>query len=158
MANSTQKIDDFLKQIEDECMEISFLCAKHILNKDTFKDKTEISKEELIDIFSNYKNFVIYLNDYAGVIYRRYTSSVDEIYIDICKAIGIEWDNENLFNHRVSKIAKIDLKTIVSLDDDFKLDVIEKYQRQISKIMMSKFYINNPNRQEEVLKIKASLI
>jgi hypothetical protein len=153
----TQTVDSFIELIENECMEISLLCTKHILNK-LHKDKENITREEVLETFSNYKNFVVYLNDFAGVIYRRYTSSVDEIYIDICKAIEIEWDNEYLFNHRVAKIAKIDIRTIISLDDDFKMDVIEKYQRQIDVIMRSKFYNENPSRQAEVLKIKNSLI
>jgi hypothetical protein len=58
----------------------------------------------------------------------------------------------------VSKIAKIDIRTIVLLDDDLKMDVIEKYQRQIDVIMRSKFYNENYDRQAEVLKIKNSLI
>jgi hypothetical protein len=149
--------DEFLVHIEQNCMEISLLCTKHILNK-LCKDDEFITYDKQIEIFSNYKNFVIYLNDYAGVIYRRYTSSVDAIYIDICKAIDMEWDNEYLFNHRVSKIAKIDIRTIVLLDDDLKMDVIEKYQRQIDVIMRSKFYNENYDRQAEVLKIKNSLI
>jgi hypothetical protein len=73
--------------------------------------------------------------------------------------INVEWDNEKLFEHRLNKIGKIDLRTILNLDDDdLKADVIEKYQRQIDIIMRSDFYLNNPQRQNEVLKIKNSLI
>ncbi len=152
------KITILLEDIKENCSEITYLCARHILEKLEDIKKDDISQDRLIEIFSDYQNFTIYLNDYAGVIYRRYTSSVDEIYVELCKYIDIEWDNENLFNHRVSKIGKIDLRTILSLDNDLKLDVIEKYQRQIDIIVRSKFYNEHPNRQQEVLKIKNSLI
>jgi len=152
------KITLLLEDIKENCNEITFLCAKHILEKLEDIKKEDITQERLVEIFSDYQNFTIYLNDYAGVIYRRYTSSIDEIYVELCKYINIEWDNEKLFNHRVSKIGKIDLRTILSLDDDLKLDVIEKYQRQIDVIMRSKFYNENQDRQNEVLKIKNSLI
>jgi hypothetical protein len=157
--NAPRKIQIFLDDIEKECSEITFLCTKHILKKLHDVDNDTISQEKLVEIFSDYKNFTIYLNDYAGVIYRRYTSSIDEIYIELCKVINVEWDNEKLFEHRLNKIGKIDLRTILNLDDDdLKADVIEKYQRQIDIIMRSDFYLNNPQRQNEVLKIKNSLI
>ena len=75
------KISDLLDDIKQNCSEIAYLCAEHILEKLYDIEADEIDDAKIIEIFEEYGNYTRYLNDYAGAIYRKYNSSIDEVYI-----------------------------------------------------------------------------
>ncbi|RLA75164.1 MAG: hypothetical protein DRG11_02330 [Epsilonproteobacteria bacterium] len=129
--------DEFIKDIEISCNLIVYISAKHILNKLNIKN---INKKEIKDIFSNYNNYIIYLNDIAGQIYRRHNSSTEFIYKELCIHLNIEWDNKSLYESRLKKLNHIDDCVLDELDDDIKDSVMKKLNQQKTEIENSRYY------------------
>ena len=84
----------FLEEIQKNCSEILYISMRHMYNKLYEDDNTVLDIDENIEFLSNYKNFHLYLNDFAGTIYSRYASSVDNLYIEMCNYINIDIDNK----------------------------------------------------------------
>jgi hypothetical protein len=132
-------IDEFIENLKQNCEPIVVISAKHILNKLNMEN---INKKQTEEIFSNYNNYIIYLNDIAGQIYRRHNSSAELIYRQLCKYLHIEWDNKSLYNSRLNKLNSIDTVSLDSLDDDIKVSIFDKLHQQNEVIKTSKYYIN----------------
>ena len=95
------KITQFLDEIYDNCEHISFLSVRHILNKlyDDIENKT-LDKNELLNIIQDYSLLLRYLNDFAGVIYKRHNSSVKIIYEDLCRYFKLNTDKKFMMKYQ----------------------------------------------------------
>jgi hypothetical protein len=137
------KKEDFLEDIEKNCSEILYISIKHIMNK-IYKENIEIEEEKNIEFFSNYKNYHIYLNDFAGTIYSKYNSSIDTLYIEMCNYLKIEIDNKYTLEHTIIKLEKQNPALIMSLtDEDIQKQLIETFDEKLIAISNSTYYNNN---------------
>jgi uncharacterized coiled-coil DUF342 family protein len=148
----------FLEDIEKNCSEISYLCVKHMLDK-IYKDDIDISQDEIIELFSNYKKYHLYLNDYAGVIYSKYASSVNNIYIEICEYLNIDIDNKYTLEHTIIKLEKQTPSLLLGLtDEDIQKQTIIHFDEKIEAIEGSTHYNKNIEEfQDRVDKLKSNI-
>lgn len=144
-------IQIFLDEIKNNCNEITYLCAHHILFKIyDAEDVNEYNKEILIDHLKNYPELMRYLNDYAGTIYRRYDSSVEEVYTTLADYFGFQLDNEYTIAHVIKKLERQTPALLMSLtDEDIQKQTIENYLEKLSHIKQSNYYSENLNELEE---------
>jgi len=127
----------FLENIKNSCQEITYLSVKHILEKN-------IKLDDIEDFFSNYKNYHIYLNDFAGTIYNNYGSSVDNIYIEICNYLKIDVDNSYTLEYTIKKLEKQTPQLLLSLiDEDIQKQTIANFEEKLLAIKSSKYFHNN---------------
>jgi len=135
------KLTDFLQEIKTNCSEITYLSIKHMLAKLYDIDKDSVDKTILLQNIQDYPMFLRYLNDYAGVIYRKYNSSTDDIYQEICEYFGMDIDNIYTCRYNITKLFKQTPDMIMSLDDkESKLKVINKFEKILTKIKSSNYY------------------
>ncbi|MEA3513021.1 MAG: hypothetical protein U9R37_05415 [Campylobacterota bacterium] len=135
------KKEEFIKDISDNCSEILYLSTKHILDK-LYKDGEEL--DDYLEFFSNYKNYHIYLNDYAGTIYSRYASSVDNLYIEMCNHLGVEIDNKYTLEHTISKLEKQTPQLLLGLtDEDIQKQTIVHFDEKLEAIDNSTHFNDN---------------
>jgi len=155
------KKDEFLENIKQNCSEILFLSCNHMLDK-VYKDNDSIEDKELNDFFANYKNYHIYLNDFAGTIYSRYASSVNNLYIEMCEYLKIGVDNKYTLEHTIIKLEKQTPQLLLSLTDiDIQQQTIEHYDEKILAILGSIHYNNNIDEFQsriDILKQNISLV
>jgi hypothetical protein len=153
------KKEDFLNQIKQKCSQILHISTEHIINK-VFKTNEEIPKEELIEFFSNYKNYHIYLNDFAGTIYSKYGSSVDNLYIEMCGYLGVQVDNKYTLEHTIAKLEKQTPQLLLSLTDaDIQKQTIVYFDEKLNAIEGSIHYKNNIDQfKNRVDKLKQNII
>ncbi|MCI0500796.1 MAG: hypothetical protein L0Y61_03485 [Epsilonproteobacteria bacterium] len=139
------KINDLLNEIKENCTEIAYLSMIHLYGKlYDLNENIEIDKEEFLEIIKNYSLFFRYLNDYAGTIYKRYNSSIEIIYIELCSYYGLELDNEYRFEHILRKLEKQTPQLLMSLvDDDIQRQTVENFEEKLSLIKNSGYYKNN---------------
>jgi hypothetical protein len=143
MDSTTKK--QFLDNILTNCDEVLFVSIKHILDK-LYKNDDDILKNPK-EFFSNYKNYHIYLNDFAGTIYNRYSSSVDSLYIQMCDYLKIDIDNAYTLEHTISKLEKQTPQLLLSLTDlDIQKQTIEYFEYKLTAIHNSTHYKNNQNQ------------
>ncbi len=134
---------EFLKEVKSNCSEILYLSTKHILDK-LYKDDDDLDKEKNIDFFTNYKNYHLYLNDYAGTIYSKYASSINNLYIEMCEYLNIEIDNKYTLEHVIIKLEKQTPELLISLtDEDIQKQTIEHFDEKLIAIENSKHYNSN---------------
>ena len=101
------KLNDLLDEIKENCTEIAYLSMVHLYGKlYAINEDTQISKEDFLEVIKNYSLFFRYLNDYAGTIYKKYNSSVENIYIELCNYYKLDLDNEYRFEHILKKLEK----------------------------------------------------
>lgn len=139
------KLNDLLNEIKENCTEISYLSMIHLYKKMyEISENTEVDKEEFLEIVKNYSLFFRYLNDYAGTIYRKYNSSIEAIYIELCSYYKLELDNEYRFEHILRKLEKQTPQLLMSLvDDDIQRQTIENFEEKLLSIKNSNYYKNN---------------
>ncbi len=139
------KLNDLLNEIKENCTEISYLSMIHLYKKMyEINDHTEVDKEEFLEIIKNYSLFFRYLNDYAGTIYRKYNSSIEEIYIELCSYYKLDLDNEYRFEHILRKLEKQTPQLLMSLvDEDIQRQTIENFEDKLLSIKNSDYYKNN---------------
>lgn len=139
------KLNDLLNEIKENCTEISYLSMVHLYKKMyEISENTEVDKEEFLEIVKNYSLFFRYLNDYAGTIYRKYNSSIEAIYIELCSYYKLELDNEYRFEHILRKLEKQTPQLLMSLvDDDIQRQTIENFEEKLLSIKNSNYYKNN---------------
>ncbi len=126
--------EKFLDDIEKNCSEILYISTKHIYDK-LHKDGTILNKDRNIEFLSNYKNYHLYLNDFAGVIYSRYASSVDNLYIEMCNYLNIDIDNKYTLEHTIMKLEKQTPDLLLSLtDEDIQSQTIEHFDEKLVAI------------------------
>lgn len=153
--------NDFLNKIHNECSEILFLCVEHILNK-IYKNDEQFDEIKNKEFFSNYKNYHLYLNDFAGTIYNRHSSSVNNIYIEMCNYLNISVDNKYTLEHVIMKLEKQTPQVLLSLtDEDIQKQTIIHFDERIVEIMGSTHF--NANLKEyqdrvDTLKNNISLV
>ena len=135
------KKEDFLDNIEKDCTEILYLSTKHILDK-LYQDGEQLINHT--EFFANYKNYHIYLNDYAGVIYSRYASSIDNLYIEMCNYLSIEIDNKYTLEHTMGKLEKQTPQLLLGLtDEDIQKQTIIHFDEKLVAINSSIHYQSN---------------
>jgi len=133
---------EFLNNIKQNCTEILYLGTKHMLDKLYQNDNEQLHNH--IDFFANYKNYHLYLNDYAGTIYSQYSSSIDNLYIEMCDYLGIEIDNKYTLEHTIAKLEKQTPQLLMSLvDEDIQKQTIIHFDNKLVAIGNSRHYKSN---------------
>lgn len=108
-----------------------------------------ISKEEFFEVIKNYSLFFKYLNDYVGTIYRKYNSSIEEVYTELCQYYNLDLDNEYRFEHILRKLEKQTPQMIMSLvDEDIQKNTIENFEEKLLSIKNSMYYLKNKEKLE----------
>ena len=145
-------IKHFLEDIEENCSHITYLCMVHIFKKLYDIENDTIEEEELMEFFINYSNFQKYLNDYAGTIYKRHFSSVEEVYKEICDYLEIDDNNQYMFEFDLAKLEKQTPAKIMQIeDDDLKYLTAEKQESKLHKLLESTYYKEHQEEYKERL-------
>jgi len=152
------KKDEFLDEIKENCSKILYISTVHMLNK-VYKENIDINEDERLEFFANYKNYHIYLNDFAGTIYSRYASSVDNLYIEMCNYLNIQIDNKYTLEHTVIKLEKQTPQLLLGLtDEDIQKQTIEHFDEKLVAISNSSHYNDNLSEYEQrVEKLKQNI-
>lgn len=139
------KINDLLIEIKDNCSEIAYLSMVHLYEKlYEINEDTLIDKDEFLEIIKNYSMFFRYLNDYAGTIYKKYNSSIEIIYTELCNFYQLDLDNEYRFEHIIRKLEKQTPQLLMSLSDsDIQKQTVENFEEKLYTIKNSDYYNNN---------------
>jgi hypothetical protein len=124
-----------------------------------FKDDEMLDEEKNKEFLTNYKNYHLYLNDYAGTIYSRYASSVNALYIEMCEYLGVEIDNKYTLEHTILKLEKQTPSLLLGLTDpDIQLQTIQHFDERLEAIDQSTHYNNNLQEFEpRVEKLKQNI-
>ena len=152
---------EFLEDIKINCSEILFISMKHMYDK-LYEDNAILNEEENKEFLTNYKNYHLYLNDFAGTIYSRYASSVDGLYIEMCEYLCIEIDNKYTLEHTILKLEKQTPSLLLGLtDQDIQKQTIYHFDERIEAIEGSTHY--NSHLEEfkprvEILKQNIALV
>ncbi|MEA1915843.1 MAG: hypothetical protein U9N30_11095 [Campylobacterota bacterium] len=146
-------LNEFLEQLKPKCSQISYLSTHHILKKLYDLDTDTPTQDELNQHFENYTTYIRYLNDFAGPIYRRYHSSTEEIYKELCDVLNLSMDNKYLFEMAISKVEKQTASRIMQIeDDDFKVMTLEKFEGRLQEIKNTEYYQENTQTLENRIK------
>ena len=150
--------DKFLDDIKDNCSEILYISMVHIYNK-LYTEDIELDNDTNIEFLSNYKNYHIYLNDFAGTIYSRYASSINNLYIEMCNYLEIEIDNKYTLEHTIMKLEKQTPQLLLSLiDEDIQKQTITHFDEKLVNISNSTHYNENLKEFESrVEKLKQNI-
>lgn len=134
----------FLEQLKSKNdSEILYLCCKHMIDK-VYTQEEDLDTETIKVFFSNYKNYHRYLNDFAGVIYNRYGSHINTIYIAMCSYLKIEVDNKYTLEHVIVKLEKQTPELLLSLtNEDIQEQTIIHFDEKLVDIENSIYYSNN---------------
>lgn len=133
----------FLDEIKDNCSEILYISMVHIYDK-IYTEDIKLDKDKNIEFLSNYKNYHLYLNDFAGTIYSRYASSVDNLYIEMCNYLEIQIDNQYTLEHTIMKLEKQNPQLLIGLlDEDIQKQTIENFDEKLIAISNSTYYNDN---------------
>ena len=152
---------EFLDDIKTNCSEILYISMKHMYDK-LHDDEAILDEQRNKEFLANYKNYHLYLNDFAGTIYSRYASSVDGLYIEMCEHLGIEIDNKYTLEHTVMKLEKQTPSLLLGLTDpDIQKQTIYHFDEKLEAIEGSTHY--NSHLEEfkprvEVLKQNIALV
>lgn len=153
--------EQFLEDIKKECSEITYLSINHMIKK-IYKNDNSFNYQEAIELFTDYKKYHLYLNDYAGTIYSRYCSSVNEIYIQMCEYLNVEVDNKYTLEYTIMKLEKQTPELLLSLNDpDIQKQTIIHFDEKIEAIEESTYYnanLNEFNSRVDKLKSNISLV
>ncbi len=139
------KLIDLLTELQTNCSEIAYLSMVHLYEKlYEINDQTLIDKDEYLEIIKNYSMFFRYLNDYAGTIYKKYDSSIEIIYTELCNYYGLDLDNQYRFEHILKKLEKQTPQLLMSLSDsDIQRQTVEHFEEKLETIKSSDYYKNN---------------
>lgn len=153
------KISEFLKSIEKSCSQIAYFCSIHMLKKNFDIESESLEKNDLKEFFINYNNYDKFLNDYAGVIYKKFESSIDEIYNEICKFLEENPDNKYLFSHRLKRISNQNpIKYLNIEDEELREAAICRLEDKINTIEESSYYKENKELAfNDIEKLKKSI-
>jgi len=149
---------EFLEDIKNNCSEILYISIKHMYDK-LHKDDEMLDEEQNKEFLSNYKNYHLYLNDFAGTIYSRYASSVDSLYIEMCEYLDIEIDNKYTLEHTIMKLEKQTPSLLLGLtDQDIQHQTVVHFDERLDAIENSTHYNNNLEEfQPRVDKLKQNI-
>ena len=134
----------YLDEIKQHCSEVSFLSMEHYIKK-LYKDlQQEISKDEFISQISNYPQLNRYLNDFASMIYKKNNSSINEIYMEVCKYFDVDTDNKYVFEFFLKKLQLHDASDILAIkDESIKKQYILSLEEKLQAIKQTKYYKDN---------------
>jgi len=134
---------EFLENIKTNCSEILYISIKHMYDK-LHEDDAILDDEKNKEFLANYKNYHLYLNDFAGTIYSRHASSVNALYIEMCEYLNIEIDNKYTLEHTVMKLEKQTPSLLLGLTDpDIQQQTIYHFDERIEAIEGSTHYNSN---------------
>jgi hypothetical protein len=152
------KKEQFLEEIKTNCSEILYVSMVHIYNK-LYQEDIELDISKNIEFLANYKNYHLYLNDFAATIYSQYSSSIDNLYIEMCKYLNIEIDNKYTLEHTIIKLEKQTPQLLLSLvDSDIQKQTIENFEDKLKAIDQSKYYNSNVDEfKTRVEKLKQNI-
>jgi hypothetical protein len=158
----TNKIDvnTLLNEIQRNCSEIAYLSVLHIFQKlYNLNESVEISNDDFCEIIKNYSLFFRYLNDYTGTIYKKYNSSIEIIYTELCNYYKLDLDNEYRFEHILKKLEKQTPQLLMSLSDsDIQQQTINNFNEKLLSIKNSQYYKNNQiNLIEKIEKLEKNI-
>ncbi len=147
---------EFLEEIKENCTEILYISTKHMLDK-LYQDNEILENKD--DFLANYKNYHLYLNDFAGTIYSRYATSVDNLYIEMCKYLNIDIDNKYTLEHTVLKLEKQTPQLLLGLtDEDIQKQTIIHFDEKLIAIYNSTHYNANLDEfRERVEKLENNI-
>jgi len=153
------KIKEFLINIENSCSKIAYFCVIHMFEKEFDIEKDSLEEKEIKEFLINYNNYDKFLNDYAGVIYKKFESSNDEVYNEICKFLSVNPDNKYLFSHRLKRISNQNpMKYLNIEDEELRESAICRLEDKIHTIESSLYYKENKEVAfKEIEKIKKSI-
>lgn len=138
------KISLFLEQLEKEVPKIAHFCALHMLQKNYDIQNDSLDERELKSFFTNYCVYQKYLNDYAGIIYNKFDSSIDEVYETLCQYFNENPDNKSLFEFRLTRIANQDPTKYLNISEpEMRSAAILRVEDKISVIENSQYYKDN---------------
>jgi hypothetical protein len=161
------KISEFLNNLKANEPEVVHYCCNHLLAKKFDVQNDSLTQDEIKELLLDYTNFNKYLNDSAGVIYRKYEAEMSDVYKAICKTFNEDFDNKSLFDFRFARVINQEPKQFLDIEDkDTQETVIEKFEDKINIILDSGYYKSNetilskemilPQRTLEVIKSAAS--
>jgi len=146
--NTIVTLDTMLEDIKLHCSEISYLSMIHLFKKlYPSQENLSLEEEEYFNIIRNYSLFFRYLNDYAGTIYKRYNSSIEIVYTELCNYYDLDLDNEYRFEHILKKLDKQTPQLLMSLsDEDIQKQTIQNFEEKLEFIKKSNYYIKNQDK------------
>jgi len=135
---------EFLEDIKKHCSEILYISIKHMYDKIHKSDDIVLDDKKNIEFLSNYKNYHLYLNDFAGTIYSRYASSIDGLYIEMCEYLNIDIDNKYTLEHTIMKLEKQTPDLLMGLtDEDIQKQTVSHFDEKLVAIDNSTHYKAN---------------
>ncbi len=139
----------FLQQLRTQNdNQILNLSVKHMIDK-IYDEDQEFEYQIIKEFFSNYKNYHKYLNDFAGVIYNKYGSHVNQIYIDMCEYLEVNVDNKYTLEHVIIKLEKQTPELLVGLtNEDIQHQTIVHFDEKLEDIKNSIYYNTHKNEFE----------
>jgi len=147
------KIIDLLDEIEQNCSEIAYLSAEHLFKKIYPNLFIEIDKNELLNYIKDYSFFMRYLNDFAGVIYNQYLSSIDNIYTELCEYFDINNDNEYTYKYIIKKLNNQTPDLLLSIsDEEIQLQTIKNFEKKLNLVKNSNYYLKNKDKLNNEIK------
>ena len=153
------KLTLFLEQLENSVPKIVHFCATRMLQKNYDIQEDDVKEEEIKRFFTHYTGYQTYLNDYAGVIYNQYDSSIDEVYESLCLYFNETPDNKSLFEYRLSRVINQDPSKYLNINDpEMRNAAILRAEDKINVIENSHYYLLNKNEtQAQISELKQSL-
>jgi hypothetical protein len=153
------KLSHFLETLENSVPKIAHLCAIHMLEKNYRLEYDSLNELQLKEFFTNYSLYHKYLNDYAGVIYNKFDSSLDDVYTFLCEYFNENPDNQSLFEYRLVRIANQEPHQYLRIEDSEILNsAITRLENKIQIIENSKYYQNNQTEDRKTIEsLKQSL-
>ncbi len=153
--------EQFLKEIQNNCSEILYISTKHMFDK-LYTDNETLDEIKNKEFLANYKNYHLYLNDFAGTIYSRYASSVDQLYVEMCNYLNIDIDNKYTLEHTILKLEKQTPSLLLGLSDpEIQKQTIIHFDEKLEAIEGSTHYNSNIkafHSRVEILKQNIALV
>lgn len=153
-------LENFLIDLKSSCSKISYLCIKHMFNKKfDLNNQNDIEDIEIKEFLINFDNYDKLLNDFANIIYNRFESSKEEIFMEICKYLNEDYDNKYFFEYKLTRVLNQDPFKYLNMDDkEMQEAAIERVYDKLEDIENSKYYQNNKGlAQKDIDKLKKSL-
>lgn len=130
-----------LDELTDE--QVVRLSISHMLNK-RFHKEDEVSEDVILAFISDYSNYIRYLNDYMGVICKKFDTDLDEIYYFVCDLFDLECDNKSLFDFRLKRLlTNTPMRVLSMANNDMKEHTFENMQEEFDVLISSRFYQEN---------------
>lgn len=146
------KLTLFLEELENNIPKIAHFCAIHMLEKKYDLENVSLERNELKIFFTDYSLYQKYLNDYAGIIYNKFDSSIDEVYAILCQYFNENPDNRSLFEYRLTRIENQEPSKYLAISDpEMRNAAIARLEDKINIIENSEYYSNNKDDADKKL-------